>query len=117
MIFESTWEIGMLMHEYYRVIKCMEEKLGKYTDEWCLAKEETEKLYCQAIELSCKTGTLVMPIDMAIKWVEYKAITDNDGHGYYLHKDGNREDYMCCDTRFLNMVKKDGFSFVEWYNK
>ena len=81
--FDSTWEIGVLMHEYYRVVKRAEEKLGKYTNEWRVEKERIEQLYCQAIELSCKTGAFVMPIDMAIMSVRDGLITDNDGHGYY----------------------------------
>ena len=89
-------------------------------------KEAIEKLYAQAIELTVKQAIeltvkdncgLIMPIDLAICWVEGKCIIDYDGIGYLLDKNGEQIGDMYCDVPFLNKAKENGAVFVTWYNK
>ena len=115
-MFEMTWEIETIMNFYVdnilknRSIKNIMERITKddYIGEVC----------SQAIELTCRENCgLIMPIDMAIEWVDGGSIVDYDGMGYALDGDGNRIKAICCDVDFLEECKKDGAVFMAWYNK
>ena len=60
---------------------------------------------------------MIMPIDMCFDWVKSKSITDYDGVGDLLDKDGKEIGDMCCDASFLQKAKENGACFVAWYNK
>ena len=116
MTFDSTWEIGVLLDSCNDVLKPL--KSEEYNFEKEEQKEAIEKLYAQAIELTVKDNCgLIMPIDLAICWVEGKCIIDYDGIGYLLDKNGEQIGDMYCDVPFLNKAKENGTVFVAWYNK
>lgn len=115
-MFNLTWEIGVLMNTYLKKIKPFESDKYDYDKE--RQKEALEELYAQAIELTCKNGYgLIMPIDMAIDWVTSGSITDYDGCGYLLDKNGEEIDNMWCNVSSLRRAQEKGASFVAWYNK
>ena len=116
MSFELTWYIGVLMNAYADSIKPLETKKLDYGG--CEREESLEELYAQAIELTCKENCgLIMPIDMCIDWVESTSITDYDGHGYLLDKNGERIGSMRCSVSFLQSAKEKEAVFVAWCNK
>lgn len=116
MSFDLTWEIGALMNDYSNRIKPLETKEFDY--EKYKQKEALEELYAQAIELNCKKGYgLIAPIDMCIDMVTNESITDYDGIGELLNKDGEIIGAMRCDVSFLKRAKENGAYFVAWYNK
>ena len=111
MKFEMNWEIGVLINSY------TDEKNQTNSNDWYVL-EALEDVYSKAIELTCRENCgLIMPMDMAIEWVDSGFIVDYDGMGYALDSDGNRIKAICCDVDFLEECKKDGAVFMAWYNK
>lgn len=116
MNFNVTWEIGVLLSDYADRIKPLETENFDY--EKYHQKEALEELYARAIELNCKKGYgLIAPIDMCIDMVRNKSITDYDGTGDLLDKDGEEIGGMRCNVSFLQKAKENGACFVAWYNK
>lgn len=116
MTFDSTWEIGVLLDSCNDVLK--QVKSEEYDFEKEKQKEAIKTLYEQAIELTVKDNCgLIMPIDLAISWVEGKCIIDYDGIGYLLDENGEQIGDMYCSVQFLYKAKENGAVFVAWYNK
>lgn len=116
MNFDLTWEIGALMNDYAERIKSLEAE--KFNHDKYEQKETLKTLYAQAIELNCKKDYgLIMPMDMCITWVAQGAISDYDGIGRLLDKDGEVICDMRCSVSFLKKAKEKGACFVAWYNK
>lgn len=114
MTFNMSWKIGALMNAYHQKL----EELGSDIIISLQQEEELEETYAKAIELTCKKGfEFIMPIDMAITWVEGFLITDYDGSGELLDENGEGIDGMWCDVDFLKKAKEKGACFVAWCNK
>lgn len=101
-IFKNTWEI-----------KCLINYAREYIGDSDAETKQTIEEIAQAIELTCQDIGFVMPIEMFLDWAIDGFITDYDGIGYWLDKDGNR----ICRFNFYDDSLPEEAMFVAWYNK
>ena len=117
MIFNSTWEIGVLMDSYATNLQIIQEQPFVGYERY-VQKDKLKATYLKAIELTLEDNCgLIMPIDMCIEWVKDGSIIDYDGTGYLLDAAGERTGYSRCNVAFLKKAKKNGTVFIAWYNK
>lgn len=114
MNFNHTWKIGALINNYLKTKENLKPIIingaKAYPNEKYL-----EEIYAKAIELTCcEQGKFIMPIDMAIEWIEENSIFKKYFHGYLLDKNGNRFGKMYRDIESLKIEKENGTCFVAW---
>lgn len=108
-MFENTWEIVSIINHYNDKMA----GLNFFSKE----AEEYKNLYAQALRLQCKEkyGYILTTEDF-LKAVQDTMFTDDDGSGVFIDWEGSRRDGVRCNTRWLEVNKKD-YPFVLWFNK
>lgn len=106
---DNTWEIMHIINNFNKRTEGM-KKFGKEF-------EEIQKIYARALQITCANDYgLVLAIDDFIDDVADGYFMDYDGSGVFLDWEGNRQEWIRCDTKWLKENKKD-YPFVRWFNK
>ena len=104
--FENEWYIKQIIYYYNDALK-------NYEDYEQLEKANLLTICIRAIELTCEDIGFVMPLDMFFKWTTDGYLTDYDGHGYFLDKEGKR----LMLVNFFTTAYPEDAVYVAWYNK
>lgn len=112
---DNTWEIMRIIDYYHTAIKNIAEEGGGYKD-MEMKYEEAEEKYAQALRIQCNPDHYgyIMTREDFIEAVDSGSFIDYDGHGYFLNWDGEKQDYVHCDVKYLQQFD---YPFVEWFNK
>lgn len=104
--FENEWYIK-------QIIAYQNEVLRGYADYEWIEKQNLLTVCARAIELTCEDIGFVMPLDMFFEWTTNGSLTDYDGHGYFLDKEGKRLELV----NFFTTRYPEDAVYVAWYNK
>ena len=103
---DNTWEIMYLVDAYNDKIKR------------CRGREEithAQKIYGRALQIAGASDEgLIMTVEDFDRDVRAGVITDYDGTAVFLDWDGNRKEFVKCDSEWIAANKKD-YSFVRWF--
>ena len=106
---DNTWEIMHIVNKFNKRTEGM-KKFGKEF-------EEIQKIYARALQITCANDYgLVFTIADFIDNVKEGYFTSYDGSGVFLDWEGNRHEWVRCDTKWLKENKKD-YPFIRWFNK
>ena len=106
--FENEWYIKQILNYYKNTIVS-----GVYPDYEWIEQRNFCTICARAIELTCEDIGFVMPLDMFFKWTTDGSLTDYDGHGYFLDKEGKRLGLV----NFFTATYPEDAVYVAWYNK
>lgn len=104
--FENEWYIKQIIYYYNNALK-------NYEDYEQLEKANLLTVCARAIELTCESIGLVMPLDMFFEWTSTGYLTDYDGHGYYYNINGE----AIADVDFVSGLYPEEAVYVAWFNK
>ena len=106
--FKNEWFIKSILDYYKNTIVS-----GLYPEYEWIEQRNFCTICARAIELTCEDIGFVMPLDMFLKWETEGSLTDYDGHGYWLDKNGERIKLI----NFFSDVYPEDAVYVAWYNK